>query len=746
MLLSTSAASILSSFLNDASAQAAEQNIDETFLEPTIPFSSRRQYKAIQLNNGLRVVIVSDRKAFRASAALSIQGAGQFDEPPQVPGLAHLLEHMTLSSSREDFEAWLEDREGASNAFTAPGSVCFHFNSPPEVFGEALERFASLFVQETVERVCRNPVVLKREIRRVDSELDYTSEATQAFYLLKDFVSPDHPFARFGAGNLESLEKSPNKNSIDVSAELIDFFRSRYLPSKAVLVVVCPTDLSVLDRWTTFVFSNALSRRPAEDAQENELQFPYAFPSRSRPTQIVLYRPKGESQFTEKSEKLSIKWPLQLNYNKDSPVITVSAVGFVVSQIVARRGPGSLYLFLLRRGWVPKGNQGLPRITFPVDVSGFQIMKLEIQVTLDGFANRSAIVAAVYDSLRAVRRISQPEESFLLPQSLLNQYLTVARLHGYALAPRPPDAVELATDVQMYGLDTVTYPGAWPIIPRMEDTRAIQNLREAVADTLKLMSNPSKGIVFITASNKAIQRSGRSIVDETLPPLSSERWLVEPTTGARYYREDRTKLPGYVEEWIAAKLDEDELLPPSYNPLIPAKLRNPRPVLERKSIDGGRRLYYLEAPESKTASVAGGEYTRDSVWREFTTLTSDRQADRTGSVSGTWEDRAVNSIVGSDWRLWQAFASSDDMPKLPLPVGPSEPTCRCAFVLQLLSPRPARANVKQAAHAQLWLMSFENAVSDLVSDRCMYMFAKYSLLICNLILIFSRPNWEPQLG
>jgi hypothetical protein len=250
----------------------------------------------------------------------------------------------------------------------------------------------------------------------------------------------------------------------------------------------------------------------------------------------------------------------------------------------------------------------------------------------------------------------------------------------------------------------------------MEDIRALQKLREAVAETLKLMSNPTNGIVFVTASNKAIQKSGRSIVDETLPPISSERWLVEPTTGARYYREDRTKLPGYVEEWIAAKLDEDELLPPSYNPLIPAKLRNPRPILERKSVDGGRRLYYLEAPEKKTTSITGAGYTGESVWREFTTLSPDIQAEGSRSASGTWEDRALKSMIGADWKLWQTSTSSDNMPMLPLPVAPSEPTCRCAFVLQLLSPRPARANVNQAAHAQLWLMSFENAVSDLVSD------------------------------
>lgn len=189
MFHTSTAASILSSFLpgdNIDPAKAAES--EDIYFGPTTPFSSRRQYKTIQLNNGLRVLLVSDDQAIRASAALSIDGAGQFDEPKQIPGLAHLMEHMALSSYPErDFEDWLEEREGASNAFTAPGYVCFHFNSPPGVFGEALSRFTSLFVQARVERICRNKAVITREIRRVDSELDYTSESTQAFYLLKDF-------------------------------------------------------------------------------------------------------------------------------------------------------------------------------------------------------------------------------------------------------------------------------------------------------------------------------------------------------------------------------------------------------------------------------------------------------------------------------------------------------------------------------------------------------------------------------
>lgn len=115
---------------------------------------------------GLQVVLVKDTQAQRSSVALTIDGAGQFSDPEELPGLAHLCEHIVLSSSKartkvlqrkarriwgsyketsqldksrindvsdeEDFEAWLSDNDGDSNAFTAPGFVCFHFNAPHE--------------------------------------------------------------------------------------------------------------------------------------------------------------------------------------------------------------------------------------------------------------------------------------------------------------------------------------------------------------------------------------------------------------------------------------------------------------------------------------------------------------------------------------------------------------------------------------------------------------------------------------
>jgi hypothetical protein len=80
------------------------------------PFSTVRRYKSITLFHGIKVLLVSDKNDARvSSAAMTIRGtAGQFSDPPFWSGLAHLMEHITLSSivqsqlQKGDFEEWLQ--------------------------------------------------------------------------------------------------------------------------------------------------------------------------------------------------------------------------------------------------------------------------------------------------------------------------------------------------------------------------------------------------------------------------------------------------------------------------------------------------------------------------------------------------------------------------------------------------------------------------------------------------------------
>jgi insulysin len=603
----------------------------------------------------------------------------------------------TFKSSR-DFEEWLSDDpsgDGASNGFTAYDKVCFHFTCSPLRLGEALERFAGLFRAEDVVEICRDGAALKREVRRVDAELDLDDVSTQAYYLLKAFCTPEHPFSRFSAGSLETLEKNPRNVGTNVEEWLISLFQNRYLPSQAVLVVVAPLELFTLERFVT-PFASTLSRyKPTATAAGATVEarsippfqttYPGGLLQGKRLKHMVLYRkqPVGDGLISSELERLYIDWSLHLDYQGENlksqsvarPLVTATHVAFILSQILGRKGPGSLYAFLVRRGWTRPGATGVPRVLVPLDVSGFQILRLDIALTIEGFINRSAVVAAVYDAIGAA------QASATLTTALLAQYATVAQLHAYNLAQRPPDAVELAVDALFYGLspDSGVSSGQWYRFPSPLYRSGLETLRRITISAINQISEYENAVIIVTAGNRALDVSS-SAFEEKLPPLSSPRWLTEPVSGARFCFVDMLPLPSRLEELVLTKIiDSEELLPPVLNPLAPASVRKPRlgSALGALTDRLNEKVVYPMVMEGSSA------------FRRSASPYSD------GGV------------------VWRVLLPIVYQTGLPMPRGPPEATCQCAFVLQLLSSRPARATVRQAAHAELWKLSFEDAVSDL---------------------------------
>ena len=667
--------------------------------DPIPPFSTTRTYRNIVLSNGLKVVLVKDSLVQRSSVALSIGGAGMFSEPADIPGLAHLMEHIVLSSTRfssknildrkarriwntrgdqskiprdtsgeQAFSDWLSENDGDANAFTAPGFVCFHLSSPHEILPEALERFSRLFSLDEIENTIAKGVI-PREVGRVADELDRSSDFSRSLYYLKSNMNPEHPFARFSAGSKATLQTIPLEKGIDVAAELIHFFRDHYLASKATLVVIGRDDLSALDRWIS-PFSNAMSQKGS--GQTFYPPFPDPMIKRDIAngiTQAIILRSKDDVQMDEDCQTLCMEWPLALVYDKDveiqqplhqkKTIITAHAVGFVLTQIISRRGPGSLRFFLEKFGWSPKiGSKALPKISIPVDTNGFQILRMEIGLTLDGFSNRSAVVSAVFESIRKI--LEKP-----LQFDLMKQYLATGLIHGYLFSGRPPEAVALSVDSLRFGVGgprgIASNDFNWYLMPSPNDEESVRRITQVVTDTLIIMSDDSGPLVSFRASPKAVFAFGSGIIDQaiSIPPVFSP-WQKEPITGARYLVEHRANgALSYFKSlsWFAATFDGEELLGPYLNPLLPTNIRAPRPFTERQTnvpLEGGSR-----------------------------------------------------------WKLWQISPSTKDLIGLPLPVRPPEPSSESAFVVQLLSSIPATFTSHQLLLADLWLLSFDDEVLNL---------------------------------
>ena len=61
--------------------------------QPVTSQQDEKQYRYLELDNQLRVLLISDENADQAGASLDVH-AGSLQDPKNRPGLAHFLEHM----------------------------------------------------------------------------------------------------------------------------------------------------------------------------------------------------------------------------------------------------------------------------------------------------------------------------------------------------------------------------------------------------------------------------------------------------------------------------------------------------------------------------------------------------------------------------------------------------------------------------------------------------------------------------
>ena len=86
------------------------------------PVDTKREYRALELSNELKVILVSDPATDKAAAALNVM-VGSMSDPEHLPGLAHYLEHMLFLGTEKypeenSYAKYLSENAGSSNAYT----------------------------------------------------------------------------------------------------------------------------------------------------------------------------------------------------------------------------------------------------------------------------------------------------------------------------------------------------------------------------------------------------------------------------------------------------------------------------------------------------------------------------------------------------------------------------------------------------------------------------------------------------
>jgi len=202
------------------------------------PRNDIREYRTVLLPNGLQVLLISDPETDKAAAAMNVN-VGSFSNPEGLEGLAHFLEHMLFYSNRKYPEEgaylkFLAEHGGHSNAYTSTEQTNYHFDVNVDDLEEALDRFAQFFTCPLLSADATS-----REINAVDAEnsKNFSSDSRRLWQLQKLLSSKDHPYHKFGTGNLETLETRPKARGVNTLTELINFYDTHYSSNLMCLAI-----------------------------------------------------------------------------------------------------------------------------------------------------------------------------------------------------------------------------------------------------------------------------------------------------------------------------------------------------------------------------------------------------------------------------------------------------------------------------------------------------------------------------
>lgn len=225
--------------------------------------SDLKQYGFTTLN-GMKILIISnqlqqqqqqiqlqqnekDKKNnhIEAAAALIIE-TGSFNDPNNLQGLSHYLEHMLFMGSEKypgenEYDSFITSNGGYCNAYTECEYTLYNFDIPYEHFFNALDIFANCFISPLL-----NNESSSRELKAIESEFQTacTSDEARLEDLMCHFAESTHIIRKFFWGNIKSLQTDPLYSGVNVNETLRNYYNQYYYPENAKLVVMAPYSIT----------------------------------------------------------------------------------------------------------------------------------------------------------------------------------------------------------------------------------------------------------------------------------------------------------------------------------------------------------------------------------------------------------------------------------------------------------------------------------------------------------------------
>ena len=161
-------------------------------------------------------------------------------DPDEILGLARLCERMIFAGSLkyhnlDAFDQFLNEHDGRKSCSTNSDHTIFHIQIDESYLGPALDRLAQYFISPLFQES-----QIKKEIEKLNDEYRANLKNDQwRLNELDKFLATDkHAYARFSAGNFETLREIPKEKNIDMRKELLKFYSNWYSSNVMSLTVV----------------------------------------------------------------------------------------------------------------------------------------------------------------------------------------------------------------------------------------------------------------------------------------------------------------------------------------------------------------------------------------------------------------------------------------------------------------------------------------------------------------------------
>uniref|UniRef100_A0A8R1HQ00 Insulin-degrading enzyme n=1 Tax=Caenorhabditis japonica TaxID=281687 RepID=A0A8R1HQ00_CAEJA len=348
-----------------------------------------REYRGLELTNGVRVLLVSDPTTDKSAAALDVK-VGHLMDPWELPGLAHFCEHMLFLGtakypSENEYSKFLAAHAGSSNAFTSTDHTNYHFDVKPEQLPGALDRFVQFFLAPQFTETAT-----EREVCAVDSEHsnNLNNDMWRLLQVDRSRSRPGHDYGKFGTGNKQTLLVDARKKGIEPRDALLQFHKKWYSSDIMSCCIIGRESLDELEGYLGTLGFDAIENKKV--ARQVWSEYPY-----------------GPEQLGKKVEVVPIKDTRLLTLSFPFPDLNgeyETQPGHYITHLLGHEGTGSLLSELKRLGWVSSLQAGNH-----TQAAGFGVFDVTMDLSTEGLDHVDDIVQLVFNYIGLLQR-SGPQQ------------------------------------------------------------------------------------------------------------------------------------------------------------------------------------------------------------------------------------------------------------------------------------------------------------------------------------------------